>query len=890
MTARRGPLPTGTVTFLRSDIEGSMGLTRRLGTRFDELNERHQAIVRDAVATHGGRVVRTEGDAFFVVFDQAPAAVRAAAEIQRLMTAEPWPEDACLRVRIGLHAGSAHRAGDDYGGFEVNRAARVAATGWGGQIVLSDAVRALAADGLPSDWAIRDLGLHRLKDVPDPERLYQLDVPGLRHEFPPLRGGADGAIHLPTRLTSFVGRDGELQTLGRLLGEVRLLTLTGPGGSGKTSLALELARRHGSGFADGTWFVPLQTVRDPAEVRGAIARSIGLYDGSAAPAAERLAGYLAERTALLVVDNFEQVLDAAPDLVELLVAAPGVRIVVTSRAPLRVAGEQEYPVRPLDLDHPVAGDAEPEAVRLFSDRARSARPALEIGGPERALVRAICALVDGLPLGIELAAARASALPLAVIRDRLAAGLPLPGSGPRDLPDRQRTLERTIAWSHDLLEPSVQRLFARCSVFEGSFDLEQATAVAGPADELGLDVLDGLMALTDQSLLKPTDERSGEARFRSLDTIRAFALERLRATGEEREVCERHARAYLDLAERAKAHLPGRDQVAWLDRLAVDAPNLRAALVWAIEAGEVEIAMRLAAASWRFWLFTGRLHDGRHLMERVLAMPGADEPTAARLVALDAAGGLAYWGAQGPRAEELYEAQLALARHVGDRRAEALAQYNLAHARFVAGETDLGEGAAAEAERLYRELGDEDGLARVAWARTTQVMDRTGPEAAEREFRAILRRFEDAGDEWYAGIAEGGISWTRMRVGDVRGAAYWGLRSLIRAGRLRTVADATISLPAGALLLLELGRPEGSALLLGAYRAASERYGLQPPVGLDRLMFETRPDVRSRELLGVERYDEAFARGERMSLDEAVEYGLGIAAELGIDPTGPEPQ
>lgn len=443
----RDDLPTGTVTFLRTDVQGSMALARSLGERWDELNRRHLALIGQAVSDHGGTVIRTEGDALFAVFPEAVAAVEAAAEAQRALTTEPWPDDATIRVRIGLHTGEAHRSGDDYGGFDINRAARVAAVGHGGQVVLSETTAALVVDALPDGTSLRDLGRHVLKDVPRAERLSQLDIAGLPNDFPPLRSSAEGRGNLPDRLTSFVGRDQELADLVELVGDARLVTLTGPGGIGKTSLAIEAARLLEPGFQDGAWFVSLAALDGPDQVRAAIAHGIGIFDGPERSAAQALVAFVADRALVLVLDNMEHLLAAADEVAAVVRASPASRVLVTSRAPLRIVGEHEVPVAPLVDD----------GIALFTDRARAVQPGWTTGH-DAAVVAEICHLLDDLPLGIELAAARVSALSPTVIRDRLAARLPLPGSGLRDAPARQRTLEGAVAWSHDLLSPKRQAL------------------------------------------------------------------------------------------------------------------------------------------------------------------------------------------------------------------------------------------------------------------------------------------------------------------------------------------------------------------------------------------------------------------------------------------------
>jgi class 3 adenylate cyclase len=476
MTGRSVSLPTGTVTFLRTDVEGSMALTRHLGPAWDRLNAAHLDLIRGAVADHDGVVVRTEGDALFAVFPEASAAAHAAVDAQRSLARHDWPADAPIRVRMGLHSGEAHLAGDDYGGFEVNRAARVAAVGHGGQIVASSATLGLIADALPPDTGARDLGLYLLKDVPHPERLYQLEVVGLPSEFPPLRAGRPTIGNLSPRLTTFLGRDPELAAIADLAARSRLVTITGPGGIGKSSLAVETARTIQDEFADGAWFVPLATVDEPAAVAPLLARTLGLFDGPTRSAVEALAGFLAERAVLLVIDNFEHVLEAVGIVTDILSASPRSRVIVTSRSPLHLVGEQEYPLAPLATATP-----NDPAFRLFVERARSVRPGWEPGA-DAPIVAGICALVDGLPLGVELAAARVSLLPPTAIRDRLAARLPLPGQGTRDAPARQRTLEAAVAWSHDLLPSDLQARFHRLAVFEGGFDLDQAGPVlVGPA-------------------------------------------------------------------------------------------------------------------------------------------------------------------------------------------------------------------------------------------------------------------------------------------------------------------------------------------------------------------------------------------------------------------------
>ena len=866
VTSEGRPLPTGTVTFLRTDVEGSMRFVRELGAGWDGVNAVHLGLIRRAVSDHGGVVVRTEGDAAFAVFPEARAAVAASIDAQRALAGHDWPAGIDIRVRMGLHSGEAYLAGDDYGGFEVNRAARIAAAGHGGQILLSDPTRALVLDALPDGVSIRDLGTHALRDVPRPEHLYALDVPGLRHEFPALRTAGMGPGDLPARLTSFIGRDEDVEAVVGLLTENRLITITGPGGIGKTSLATEAARASADLAPDGAWFVALADVADPASVRSVTARTIGLFDGPGRPASEALAHYLKDRAVLLVLDNFEHLLDAAPDVAAILAASPRSRVLVTSRAPLRIPGEQEYPLDPL-------GDA---CVRLFVERARAVRPGWEPDG-DAGVVEEVCGLVDRLPLGVELAAARVAHIPVSAVRDRLAAHLPLPGSGPRNVPDRQRTLAGAIAWSHDLLSPESQRALHDLAVFEGSFDLAQAEAVV----EGDGDVLDRLVDLVDQSLVKRDvpDASGAGVRFRLLETIRGFALDRLREEGREATARSRHAWAYLELAETAAPYLPGPDQPRWLDRLTVDYPNVRAAIRWSIDAGEVELAQRFITAMWRFWQQDGRLVDGQELADAVFRMPGAEAPTRARMMAASAAGGIAYWHGRPEDSVAYYTEELRIAQEIGDVAGEADATWNLGFDRFRRDDTPGLLALAERAQRLYEQVGDELGAARVAWSLIT-VVPGDHPNPKNRAGLVdLLARFERTGDTWYACQTMMSLAWVEIESGDFPAATKWFVRAFRTSHALRDVAGTTIAIPLAALMAIEAGRPEDAARLMGASEHLSELYGVKAPLGLRELLRNSNPASISEVMLGKEHYAEAFAEGTQMTLDEAVALAVSIQEE-----------
>ena len=672
MTDAGSPM-TGVVTFLFTDIEGSTRLELALGTeRYAAVRERHRELLRAAFASNGGTEQSTQGDSFFVLFEGARAAIHAAIEGQRALAREPWPDGIEVLVRMGLHAGEAMVTVGDVVGYDVNRAARIAAAGHGGQIVISDTVRALAGGGSDGAFELRDLGEHRLKDLLAPERLAQVVAADLQAEFPPLHSLDARPNNLPTQLTSFVGRRDELEEALRLLRESRLLTLTGPGGIGKTRLSLQVAAAAADEFPDGVWFVPLEPVRERDLVAPTIARMIGVIDKASRSVIDGIAEAIGDGRVLFVLDNFEQVVEAAPVLTEMLARSPGLRILVSSRTALRVYGEQEFavpglpappdPARlpelerlnlPVELRSVTAATLEGfESAQLFAARARSVRPGFELTDANAPAVGRITARLHGMPLAIELAAARVKLLSPEQIVARLEDHLALLSSGSRDLPERQQTLRGAIAWSYDLLEPGTRRLLNRLAVFVGGCELDVADRVCGPASEVGIDVLDGVATLVDQSLLR-VEEGPDEQRYVMFDAIREYAAEMLTTSGECDDIEERRSRAYLDLAEEAAPQLASADQRRWLDRLEREHDNLRATLMWAANRPDPELAVRVAFALWRFWQQRGYLNEAR---ARLDDLRGRDWDLAPVLQArlAEARGGVAYWQADQVTAEACY--------------------------------------------------------------------------------------------------------------------------------------------------------------------------------------------------------------------------------------------
>ncbi len=876
MTTAPRALPSGTVTFLFTDIEGSTRLLQQLGPRYDALLEAHRRLLRTAVEAERGHEVNTEGDAFFVAFSSAARAAAAAVAAQRALASFPWPDGAVVRVRMGLHTGEATPVGGDYVGLDVHRAARICSAGWGGQILLSRATKTLIERTLPPGAGLRDLGEHRLKDLARPEHIFQLVASDLRADFPPPRTLDATPNNLPVQLTSFIGREREVAVARQLLGTTRLLTLTGPGGTGKTRLALHLAAEVVDQFPDGVCFVPLAPVTDRDLVASTIATTLGVQESGGRRPLEGLLEYLREKQILLLLDNFEQVVAAAPLLSELLKVSLGLKVVVTSRAVLHTSGEQEFPVPPLRLPDPkhlpgIESLSQYEAVALFIQRAVAVKPDFAVTNENAPAVAEITSRLDGLPLAIELAAARAKLLPPQAMLARLQHRLSLLGGGARDLPARQQTLRGAIAWSYDLLDEGGRRLMARCSVFVGGCGLDEAEAVCGPADELGREVLDGLAGLVDQSLLRQHEER-GEPRFLMLETIREFALEHLEASGEADEIRRRHALAFLAIAERAEPHLTGPKQLVWLDRLEREHDNLRAAVMWAVDRSQDEIGLCLGGALWRFWQMRGHLHEARERLVRILAVPGASSHPKARAKALEAAGGIAYWQADFDAAQGFYESSLAIQRELGNTAGIANALYNLAFVFFVP-QTDTGRAQSLleESLALYQETGDRAGIAKAHWALSSLLQTTGDYPAALSHLNVSLPILRELDDRFSLGWALHLLGLITSKTGDydiTRAAWSEGLNLFAEA---RDVSGIALLLDDLSSLALTEGEPERAARLAGAAAALQASSGTDLAAVINRIEGRSRPgekDVDKRVLAA------AWEEGRGMSVEEIVAYAL----------------
>jgi predicted ATPase/class 3 adenylate cyclase len=675
-TSSRGEAmrPTGTVTLLFSDIEGSTALLRTIGVqRYENALQQHRLLLRDAFARHAGYEVNTEGDSFFVAFGRALDAIHAAVDGQCALAAFAWPDGERIRVRMGIHTCEASEEGSDYAGMGVHRAARITATGHGEQILLSQTTHDLIEDEF--GISCRDLGTHALKDFALPQRLYQLFDPRLPQAFPPLRALRHAATNFALPATALLGREPELEALRTLATrpDVRLITLTGAGGTGKTRLALQAAAELSALFESGAYLVMLQAIRDPALLLPTIGQTLGVSQA----AGQSLSAYLASKELLLVLDNLEQIVDAANTLSELLAQSPRVRMIVTSREPLHITAERVFPVQPLALPEPgrsldLTEVSAYAAVRLFVERAQAVQPSFDLTGQNAAHIAELCRRLDGLPLAIELAAARVPLLPPDAMLKRLGDRLKLLTTGARDAPRRQQTLRNTLVWSHELLHSDERSLFARLAVFAGGFSLEAAEAVCDAE-------IDTLAALVDRNMVI----RHGE-RFRLLETVRDFALEQLASSADRDEVLDRHARYFEALAERAYAERWDKDKEG-LDELQREHDNLRAALDY-VQARDARRALRLAGALGWFWHLRSHFSEGRARLAQALAKVSDPDETRAR--ALAAAAEIAAWAGDLANARALSEQAVALWREHGRTAEIGSAMIELGWGCFFAGDAD----------------------------------------------------------------------------------------------------------------------------------------------------------------------------------------------------------
>ena len=755
-------LPTGTVTFLFTDIEGSTRLWEEYPDGMRTAVARHEEIIRTAIEAHGGYVFKTVGDAFCATFATAPDALEATLEFQLALSAETWGETGSINVRAALHTGAAEERDGDYYGPPVNRVARLLSAGHGGQVILSQPTYDLVRDNLPEGTSLNDMGEHRLKDLARPEQVFQVVSPDLPADFVPLKTLDTRPNNLPVQPTPFIGREKELDAGSRLLSreDVRLLTLTGPGGTGKTRLGMQIAADLIEDFEQGVFFVSLDPISNPDLVPSTIAHTLGLQESGDQPIFESLKNYLNEKEILLILDNFEQVISAAPFVSDLLAACPKLKVLVTSREVLHLSGEQSFPVPPLTLPERKVQDTagedfvatltQYEAVRLFIERARSVKPDFEVTNENAPAVAEICHRLDGLPLAIELAIARIRLLTPQKMLERLEKNLPLLTKGARDLPERQQTLQGAIAWSHDLLEEYEKVLFRRISVFVNGCTLETVEEVCNVEGDLEIDVLDGIASLVDKSLIRQ-EEVKGEPRIVMLGTIREYGLEKLRESGEEKAIRQHHEIFFLALVERAEPELYGPEQVEWIDRLELEHDNLRAALEWSLRGDKAEEGLRLAGALGGFWATRGYYNEGYRWLEESLSgsnrVAASKRTKSARAKALSGAEDILYLKSDYKRSEALNEECLALYQDLEDKRGAAWALSNLGNLSWRQGDYVRARELHEKALSSFREVGDKHGIANSLYILGNHVSEQGDHERALSLSEETLDLFRELGSK-----------------------------------------------------------------------------------------------------------------------------------------------
>ena len=702
-------------TFLFTDIEGSTQLWEREPSRMESALARHDVLARSAAETHRGRVIKTTGDGMCAAFDDPRDAIAAVLEFQQALADPAATEGVSLRARCGLHAGVAEQRDSDFFGSALNRAARIMAAAHGGQVLASQALAVLLVERVPNGVTLQDLGAVRLRDLASPERVFQVVHPSLRHEFPSLRSLSSTPNNLPQQMTSFIGRESELGDVRRALAKARLVSLLGAGGLGKTRLSLQAAAEAMDDFPDGVWLVELAPVADPRRVAQAIASVLGVKEESGQSILEALAKTLKDRRLLVVLDNCEHLLPpCAETATALLHTVPQLKILATSREPLRVTGETIYALPALAAPEPMqeidaASLARFPAVRLFIDRAVAVQPDFRITEHNARHVVDICHRLDGIPLAIELAAARVRALSVQSIAERLHDRFRLLTGGDRTALPRQRTLRALIDWSYDLLTPDESALLRRIAVFAGSFTLEAAEAIGGGGEIEAASVLDLLSHLVEKSLVVLDLE---SARYRLLETVRQYARERLDESGEADDARAHHVAFYLALTEQARPLLGGAQQAAWLTRFDIERENLLSAHASCdrVENG-AEMGLRLLYAIKPYWLNRGLLGVGYAVTTEALARAGAQARSRARCGGLADAGQLGFFLGRYAESQSLLEESLAIARELGDKKLVEAVLQPLGMACLGRGDVASARRHLSEALALARELGNKRELA-----------------------------------------------------------------------------------------------------------------------------------------------------------------------------------
>jgi predicted ATPase/class 3 adenylate cyclase len=821
-----GSLPLGTLTFMFGDLAGSTSLVVELGPEYADILLGYHRVVAEATARHGGTVVDLEGERLFTVFTDPFQAVGATVEIQEELGRREWPGSHPVWARLGLHTGTARIGSGGYVGLDVHRASRVSSSAHGGQIIVSAPVRELVEPQIAeAGWELRELGSFALKGLSRAEKLFQVVAPGIRAEFPPPRARSTSRVRLPTPQSSLVGRDTELFDLLAMLGrpEVRLATIVGAAGVGKTRLALSVAEEASASFPDGVYFVNLAPITDPGQVLPTIGNAAGIpIEGEALDA---LSSEFGDQQVLLVIDTFEQVAEAGSEVADLLARCPGLKVLATSRVPLRIMSEYEYTLEPLGL--PAGGAEQVEsisasaAVRLFLDRALSVLPGFSINEENASPVASIVSKVDGLPLAIELAAARLRMLSPKALSERLTRSLDALGTGAADVPSRQKTLDAAIDWSYQLLTREEQDLFCRLCVFQGGFTVESAQEVAV---EEG-DVVDQLMVLVENSLVLPA--QGGEGRLRMLAPIREFGLRRLVESGDHDRVKDRHANYYVRMAEASLADLRGVKQKATVDHLAADWNNLEVAADWLVKRGDDASLVRMAHGMWVFLWIGNHLRDGDRYLSMVSSPEDLDALLAGRYWFLR--GGISYEMGDYGSSKESIDRAVKIVEDNGDIDTHNWSDFLSALLLPVAGEdpTEIEKRLEVSLNR-FRGFGDRWGEGYALIALGILAGSRGDAEAAEGYQVATREIGADLGNGAMIGLAEAQLGFTHISTGQMTAAREALRRSFDLFREMNYREGLCYALEAAASLSFTEGQAELGMIALGAAEDVRERIGLHP--------------------------------------------------------------
>jgi predicted ATPase/class 3 adenylate cyclase len=887
-------LSSGTVTLLFTEIEGTARLWEQHPKATRAALARHDAIVMKLITAHQGQVVRTTGDGILAAFAQAPDALAAALDVQRALQKEEWGAVGPLQVRMALHSGVVEEHSGDYFGPTLNRAARLLAAAHGRQVLLSRATVELLQDHLPSDVALRDLGVQRLKDLSRPEHIFQLLTFDLPTDFPALRTLDARPNNLTAQSTPLLGRQHDMEAVCALLrrDDVRLLTLTGPGGTGKTRLALQVGAELLENFTDGVWFVDLATISDPELVVPTIARILGVRERGTQPLIEQLRTYLRPKRLLLLLDNFEHVVKAVPRVADLLAYAPQVKALVTSRTVLRLRGEKEYVVRPLAFPDPkhlpaLATLSQYAAVELFIQRAQDVKSDFQVTNATAPAVAEICARLDGLPLAIELAAVRSKLFAPDALLKRLERRLGVLTGGPRDLPARQQTIRNTIDWSYQLLNEGEQILFMRLGVFVGDYAVEAVEAICNGAGDLPMDVLNGLASLLDASLLQQEEGIDREARFSMLETTREYALERLEATGEAEAVRRRHAQFYLQLAEQAEPELRSPKQERALKRLECEQGNLRAVLQWAFDSQDGILAVRLGAALWRFWYIRNSLKEGSSYLEQVLRMldteltdvrrPGAKETALLidlRAKVLYGASVLCYTQGNYALATTMLEECLNAWRQIDYRLGIALALNSLGRIAREHGAYARASLLLTESLALVRQINDSWWKVVVLFNLGLATRQQGDLQRAMQMFEESLVLGDDLGNQQLVALTLKEMALIVLEEGDEARAIALCCQCLKLCGEIDDTEVTVWSLEGWAMVAMRRGHLIHAARLLAVAEAQREIIGAPLPPADLRSYRQLVMNLRTQ--LPAEIYEEAWATGRTLPLDLAIAEALSV--------------